>query len=647
MSDPHTPEEAGEGRLGAAGVLARAFINSKLTPLLIVFSVLVGVFATIELPREEEPQIVVPMIDVFVELPGASPREIEERVTKPMEKLLWEVSGVEYIYSTSSPGRSMAIVRFYVGENEEDAIVRLNQKLSANFDLIPPGASMPLVKPRSIDDVPVLALTLWSDRYDDFELRRVAAQLHDGVKQVDDVSAVELIGGLRREILVELDPDRLAAFEVTALEVADGLAAANRQMIAGEIDAASRRLVVEAGGLLTCAEDVAETSVAARSGRAVRVRDVATVTDGAEEMSDYVRFSSRDRPGGFPAVTIAVSKRKGANAIDVADRVLEKVETLRGAVVPSEVEIAVTRNYGETAQHKSDELLGHMMTAVVAVSVLIWLTLGFRESWIVFLAIPTTLFPTLACFYFYGYTLNRITLFALIFSIGILVDDAIVVVENIARHMRMPENRGRSAAQIAVEAVSEVGNPSILATFTIIAAVLPMAFVGGLMGPYMEPIPIGSASAVTISTLVAFIITPWAAIRFLKPRGENDDGEQETWSTRLYRRVMGPLLHQPAARYGFLLSVVVMLLAAMALVYIGFVQVKMLPFDNKAEFQVIIDMPEGNDARGHGAGRALAGGPDARRRRRRRRADLRRYGGPIQLQRSRAALLSAVGADGR
>ena len=588
MTDPTRPS-----RLGIAGSIAQAFINSKLTPLIVLFAIGLGLFATVSLPREEEPQIVVPMIDIFVEMPGASPREVEERVTKPMEKLLWEIPGVEYIYSTSSSGLALVVVRFYVGEAEENAIVRLNQKLAANFDLIPPGASEPLVKPRSIDDVPILALTLSSDRFDDYELRRIAAQIHDGITQTPDVSVVEIIGGQRRQVRVEFDESRLAAYDLSALDVAQRLRAANRTLPTGAFDAANQRVLVETGRFLTDAGDVEGVVVGTADGRPIYVRDVATVRDGGEEPVRYVRFASKESRSFQSAVTLAVSKRRGANAIDVSTRVLERFERLRAQLAPADIHVAITRHYGRTAAEKSNELLGHMITATVAVSLLIWLTLGFRESWIVFLAIPTTLFPTLACFYLYGYTLNRITLFALIFSIGILVDDAIVVVENIARHMRMVANRGRSAALIAVEAVSEVGNPSILATFTIIAAVLPMAFVSGLMGPYMEPIPIGSASAVTISTLVAFIITPWAAVRFLKPRGENEPEEREDWSTRLYRRVMGPLLHQPVLRNGFLLSIVILLVGSMVLVGVGWVQVKMLPFDNKSEFQVIVDMPEG------------------------------------------------------
>lgn len=583
----------GPVQLGIAGVVARAFVDSKLTPVLALFAVGIGLFATVRLPREEEPQIVVPMVDIAVEMPGASPREVEARVTTPLEQRLWEVPGVEYIYSTSSPGRALISVRFHVGEDEEDAVVRLSQKLSANGHLIPPEASPPVATLRSIDDVPVLALTLSSGRHGDYELRRIAAQVRDAVSQTPGVSVVDVIGGQHRVVQVELNASRLAASGLTAADVARSLAAVNRSLPTGAFDEVNQRVLLEAGRVLAEAADVEDVVIGAHDGHPVYVRDVADVLDGGEEPTRYVRFASRQDPSFQPAVTLAVSKRRGANAIDVADRVLARFEGLRADVIPADVHVAVTRHYGRTAEDKSNELLGHMMTAIVAVSLLIWLTLGFRESWVVFLAIPATLFPTLATFYLYGYTLNRITLFALIFSIGILVDDAIVVVENIARHMRMATNRGRAAVQIAVEAVAEVGNPSILATFTIIGAVLPMAFVSGLMGPYMEPIPVGAASAVTISTLVAFTLTPWAAVRFLRPRGEDEPDEREDWTTRLYRRVMVPLLHRPVVRYSFLVAIVALLVGAMALVGSGWVKVKMLPFDNKSEFQVIVDLPEG------------------------------------------------------
>ena len=578
-------------RLGPAGRFAHAWIDSKLTPLVIVASLLLGVFAVWKLPREEEPQIVVPMIDVFVRMPGASAREVEERVTKPMEKLLWEVPGVEYIYSTSSPGMSMAVVRFLVGQDEEKSIVRLNQKLYANFDLIPPGASQPLVKPRSIDDVPILALTLTSKRYGDFELRRIAAQVHDSIKQVPDVSAVSLIGGQRREIRVELNQGRLAAYALTPLQVIGALSASNQRLDAGAYDSGNRQLLLETGEFLRSAEDVRGVVAGIANGKPVFVRDVADVSDGGEEPSQYVRYSAGH--GFDPAVTIAISKRKGTNAVVVSDNVLRRIEPLKGTVIPSGVNVVVTRNYGDTAADKSNELLWHMFIAVVSVSLLIAITLGLRESLIVFIAIPVTLALTLTVFYLYGYTLNRITLFALIFSIGILVDDAIVVVENIVRHWRMPLNRERPPFDVAVEAVNEVGNPTILATLAVVAAILPMAFVGGLMGPYMRPIPIGASAAMTFSLMVAFIVTPWAAVRILKPGAAHAQGEREDALTRLYRRIMGPLLHRAPLRWGFLAMVVVLLLGSMSLVYIGFVKVKMLPFDNKSEFQVIVDMPDG------------------------------------------------------
>ena len=584
------------GKLGPAGRFAQLWIGSKLTPLLIVTALLIGAFAVWKLPREEEPQIVVPMIDVFVQMPGASSREVEERVTKPMEKLLWEIPGVEYIYSTSSPGMSLVILRFYVGQDEEKSIVRLNQKLLANYDLIPPGASQPLVKPRSIDDVPILALTLSSERYDDFQLRRIAAQVDDTIKQVPEVSAVTLIGGERREIRLTLDAAKLAAYSLSPMQVAGALGLSNRRLPSGAFDSNNREYQLEAGEFLRTADDVRNVVAGVANGRPVFVRDVATVTDGGEEPSQYVRMMRAASPGSarefHPAVTIAIAKRKGANAIDVASRILARIAPLKSAVIPGDVRVDITRNYGQTSAEKSNELLWHMLIAVVSVSFLVALTLGRRESLIVFIAIPVTLALTLAVFYLYGYTLNRITLFALIFSIGILVDDAIVVVENIVRHWRMPANRERPAQEVAVEAVNEVGNPTILATLAVIAAILPMAFVGGLMGPYMRPIPVGATAAMVFSLIVAFMVTPWAAVRILK-RLPSQHHHSESALTRFYRRVMSAVLHRPALRWGFLGGVIILLLASCSLVYFRVVKVKMLPFDNKSEFQVIVDMPTG------------------------------------------------------
>ncbi|MBK7930130.1 MAG: efflux RND transporter permease subunit [Bryobacterales bacterium] len=584
--------DAAPHKLGTAGRIANAFMHSPLTPLFIASALAAGLFSLINLPREEEPQIIVPMIDVFVGMPGATAREVEERVTKPMEKLLWEIPGVEYVYSTSSPGGALAIVRFKVGEDEENAIVRLNQKMHANFDLIPPGATPPLVKPRSIDDVPILALTLHGKGYDDYRLRSLAAQVHDTIKQTPEVSAVTLLGGQRRQVKVTLDVTRLAGYSVAPGQVYQALVGSNRRLSSGKLSAADREFILEAGDFLRTADDVRAVVIAVANGKPVYVRDVAVVEDGGEEPVQYVQYGTQD--GFAPAVTIAVSKRKGTNAIDVAHHVMARVEALKGRVIPSGVEVSVTRNYGETAAEKSNELLYHMGIAVVSVSILIAITLGLREALIVFTAIPVTLALTLTVFYLYGYTLNRITLFALIFSIGILVDDAIVVVENVVRHRRLPGSEAKSLSQIAIEAVDEVGNPTILATLTVIASILPMAFVSGLMGPYMRPIPIGASAAMVFSLIVAFIVTPWAAVRIMGAAGgHNAHGESEDRFTKWYRVWMDKLIHVPVARWSFLVGVVVLLLGACSLIYVKFVQVKMLPFDNKSEFQVMLDMPEG------------------------------------------------------
>ncbi|MFO0736384.1 MAG: efflux RND transporter permease subunit [Labilithrix sp.] len=586
-------------KLGAAGRIARAFIHSKLTPLILVASVLLGAFAIWRLPREEEPQIIVPMSDVMVRMPGASAKEVEERVTKPLERLLWEIPGVEYVYSTSMPGMAQVIVRFKVGEDEERSTVRLQEKLAAHADIVPPGASAPLVKPRSIDDVPILALTLWSTRYSGFELRKLAGELVQPIKQVDGVSEVTITGGERRQLRVALDPERMAAHRLSANAAATAVSAANQRVASGSIARGDRELLLEAGTVLATARDVGDVVVGAEGGRPVFLRDVATVSDGPEEPSTYVRFGAgaaaedaERTSASVPAVTIAIAKHKGQNAVSVVADVMRKLDGFRGTLLPSDVEVTITRDYGATASEKSNELLLHMGIAVVSVAVLIWLALGKRESGIVMLAIPATLALTLTVFYLYGYTLNRITLFALIFSIGILVDDAIVVVENIARHARLPENRGQDLAEVAVRAVDEVGNPTILATMTVIAAILPMAFVGGLMGPYMRPIPVGASAAMIFSLIVAFIVTPWATVRLLG-HGHADDAE-ESALTRFYRRVMGALLRVAKLRLAFLGGVVVLLLGAMSLVAIQWVKVKMLPFDNKSELQVIVDLPEGS-----------------------------------------------------
>ena len=594
---------------GAAGKIAEFFIDSKLTPLIIIASILLGIAAVIALPREEEPQIIVPMIDIFVSMPGASAKEVEDRVTRPMEKLLWEIPGVEYVYSTSSHGRSMAVVRFYVGQDEEESIIRLQSKLFANFDRIPPNVSRPLVKPRYIDDVPILALTFWGEGVDHYDLRRVAAEVEDLAKREDNVSTTALIGGEKRQVEIRLDPVRMTALGLDPDRIAGMLTAANQESHSGSFPSEEGQILVHTGGFLKSAADVAHVIIAVHNNRPVYLRDVATIVDGPQDPNQYAFFGLgpaasekgitglSPEKGVYPAVTLTVAKRKGTNAISVANRVLARIEEAKGTVIPDNIQTTITRHYGETAKEKSDELLFHMMIAIVSVTILIMFTLGMRESGVVALAIPVTLALTLFVFHLYGYTLNRITLFALIFSIGILVDDAIVVVENMVRHFRLPENRSRPRLPVAIEAVDEVGNPTILATLAVIGAILPMAFVGGLMGPYMRPIPVGASAAMVFSLLVAFIVTPWASLRLIR-HGHGDEAgrdgheEEEGWSIRLYRRIMTPLIGIPFWRWTFLLAVVGLLLLACALVAVGLVRVKILPFDNKSEFQVIIDMPE-------------------------------------------------------
>jgi multidrug efflux pump subunit AcrB len=587
---------------GVAGSIARAFINSKLTPLIIISSVLLGLVAVLALPREEEPQIKVPMVDVALSMPGASAEEVESRVSAPLERLLWEIPGVEYVYSTSQPGRSLVIVRFKVGEDVERSLVKLHQKVDANADRIPPGVSPPLIKARSIDDVPILALTFHSNNYDHLALRRIAAQVDAEIKGVPEVSETTLIGGFRRQVRVRLDPSALAARSLGPIEIERVLKQANDQASPGSLTVADRDVVVQTGAFFSSAADVGAVVVGVHQGNPVYLRDVATITDGAEEPSQYVFLGKGAATSATsdeePAVTLSIAKRPGTNAIKVADAVLERLDRMRPTSIPGDVSISITRHYGATAAEKSNELLMHMGIAVVSVSLLILFMLGWRESLVVAVAIPATLALTLLVFHLGGYTLNRITLFALIFSIGILVDDAIVVVENIVRHRDLPENRGRSLKEIAVRAVAEVGNPTILATLAVVAAVLPMAFVGGLMGPYMRPIPIGSSAAMGFSLMIAFVVTPWAAARLLRRRRghvhHDGHGKREDIGTRAYRRVMARLVGRASWRWGFLGLIAALLVGAMALVPVGAVHVKMLPFDNKSEFQVILNMPEGS-----------------------------------------------------
>jgi multidrug efflux pump subunit AcrB len=596
--------EPGHVGLGLAGPLAHAFLNSKLTPLIIVASLALGIFAVAIIPREEEPQILVPMLDITTAMPGASPAEVEERVTLPIESLVHQISGVEYVYSTSSPGQSLVIVRFLVGTLQEDALIKVYSKLYSNFDRMPPGVSQPIIKARSIDDVPILALTIWGKSYNGYQLRTIADEIQHNIQQIGDVSETNVIGGLPRTMRVVLSTSKLGAYGLSAMTIVGRLQAANAGVQAGSFAENNSELRVDAGNLFTSTKDLESVVVAVDHGRAVYLRDVADqIVDGPAEPADYVLFGTtsvsdtgHQAPAQYPAVTITVAKRKGTNATDIANAVLKRIDEMKGVQIPSDVTVTTTRNYGETAKAKSDELLEHLLLATLSVTFLVALFLGWRESGVVLLAIPVTLALTIAIFYLLGYTINRVTLFALIFSIGILVDDAIVVVENMVRHFRLPENQHRSCSDVTIEAVAEVGNPTILATFAVIAAVLPMAFVRGLMGPYMRPIPVGASAAMLFSLMVAFVVSPWAAMRLL---GKHLGGakvlepEHENWRTRIYRRVMTPLIASARNRILFFIGVIALLLISVVLVPLGLVRVKMLPFDNKSEFQVVINMPDG------------------------------------------------------
>ncbi len=582
-------------RIGLAGKVAKAFITSKLTPIIIIASLLLGMFALYLTPREEEPQIIVPMVDVMVEYPGASAKEVRQRVTKPMEEFLWEIKGVEYIYSIVKPGYNLTIVRFYVGEDVEKSIVKLYNKLMSNYDKIPPGVSKPLVKPKSIDDVPIASFTLWSKNpaYSGYELRRIAQELTDELKRDNEVSEISIIGGQKRQVRVEIDPARLENYSVTSCEIVDKIQKSNFVLPSGTFKSQNKEYLFETGSFIENIEDVNNIVVGVKNNKPVYLKNIANVRDTAEEAESYVFMGTKGDSEQYEGVTIALSKKKGSNATDVSNRAIKKIEKLKGNLFPDDVEVSITRNYGKTARDKGNELLTSMIMATMVVVIVIMASLGRREAIVVAVAIPVTIALTMFFTYFLGYTINRVVMFALIFSIGILVDDAIVVVENIHRHFR---HHGISVEN-AVRAVDEVGNPNILSTFTIIAALLPMAFVSGLMGPYMRPIPIGASAAIIFSTFVAFIITPWLSYLLLKNFKVREKQEETSKKGKIfetYEKILTPFIKCGKKRLILLGSVVGLFLLSFVLILNKSVVVKMLPFDNKSELQVIIDMPEGS-----------------------------------------------------
>jgi multidrug efflux pump subunit AcrB len=585
--------------MGIAGRIARAFQDARITPLLALVAMVAGLFAALVTPREEEPQIDVTMANVVVPFPGASVRDVEQMVASPAEQVLSQIAGIDHVFSVSRPGLAIVTVQFKVGVPRTEALVRLYDTVNSNADWLPPGVGVgtPIVKPKGIDDVPVVTLTLYSRAAGTgpYDLERVAHTLEADLKRVRGTREVRTIGGPGRAIRVELDPARMAGVGVTVDDLRNVLQAANRGAPVGDLLGSDRAVALEAGPYLRDARDVRELVVGVRGGRPVFLQDVADVVDGPLRPQRYVWHGIAGEHGGeYPAVTIAVTKKAGENAIRVTDAVMQRVQALRNTLIPQGVEIAETRNYGATAHDKATQLIEKLLFATAAVVGLVLLALGRREAAIVGSAVGLTLTVTLFASWAWGFTLNRVSLFALIFSIGILVDDAIVVVENIHRHMVLhPE---RALVDLIPPAVDEVGGPTILATLTVVAALLPMAFVSGLMGPYMSPIPINASMGMALSLAIAFVITPWLARVWMKPGG---NGASNRFAARLepfFERVFRPLLDDrrgPRNRALLGAGVAALIAVSLALPLMGGVVLKMLPFDNKSEFQVMVDMPAG------------------------------------------------------
>jgi len=597
----------GEERLGISGRIAKSFLATEITPLLALAGMLLGLFAVLITPREEEPQINVTFANVFIPYPGASAKEVESLVTTPAEQIVSEIEGVEHVYSASMPGLASLTVRFEVGESRTDAIVRLYNAFYSNQDWVPAGVGVgaPLIKPKGIDDVPIVAGTLWSENPDitAADLLRVAHTMVTELQRVPGTRDIETIGGPDRVVRVLFDPQRLAGYGLALDDLRRALSSANASTDAGGFVADDREVLVQAGTLLMAPEEVADLVVGIHDGAPVFLRDVADVREVPDFPERYATFGAGPAAGAmavgatgrYPAVTISVSKKPGENAVDVAEDVIARFERMRGTHFPDGVHATVTRNYGATAADKAATLIKKLVFATISVVVLMLFALGRREAVVVGAAVVVTLAVTLFASWAWGFTLNRVSLFALIFSIGILVDDAIVVVENIHRHMQMG---GRSLTEAIPAAVDEVGGPTILATFTVIAALLPMAFVTGLMGPYMRPIPINASTGMLISLAVAFMFTPWLYRRlFLAAGGVPAAAHAGGPALRgFFERAMTPFLRRDAGRRNRwrLLWVLLALIAlSIGLVGLGAVVLKMLPFDNKSEFQVLVDLPEG------------------------------------------------------
>lgn len=586
---------------GISGKVADFFINSKLTILLMVALMIIGVYSSFLIPREEEPQINVPMADIMIGYPGASPLEIESRVVKPLEKIISNIKGVEHIHSMAMNGQAVMVIQFYVGEDLERSYVKLYDEIMKNRHIFPEGVYEPLVKTRSIDDVPMLGLTLWSENYDDFQLRQLAEELTNEIEKVRDVSITREIGGRTRQVKITLDKDKMAQNGVDALVIMQMLKASNISSQSGRFIRGDQEFLVTTGKFLNSIDDIRSIVVGVNQNFPVYLHQVATISDGPATPKDYVSFGYgkanaewNDSPDEYSAVTISVAKVKGADAMKVADKILKQVENLKLYLIPDDVNIEITRNYGETASHKVGELLLHLGVAILAVTVLVMLAMGWRGGLVVFFSVPLTFALTLFSYYMLGYTLNRITLFALVFVVGIVVDDSIIIAENMHRHFK---SKRLPFKQAAIYAINEVGNPTILATFTVIAAILPMAFVSGMMGPYMSPMPIGASIAMLLSLFVALTVTPYLGYQFLreKEKHENDHehNHESTIIYKIYSVIEKPFLDSGVKRWVMLGATVILLFGSMSMFLTKSVAVKMLPFDNKNEFQVVIDMPEG------------------------------------------------------
>ncbi len=562
---------------------------------------IIGVYSSFLIPREEEPQINVPMADIMVGYPGATPAEVESRVAKPLEKIISNIKGVEHVHTMAMNGQAMLIVQFYVGQDVERSYVKLYDELAKHENMFPQGVYKPMVKTRSIDDVPMLGITLWSEKQDDFQLRQIAEEVTSEIEKVKDVAITKEIGGSNRELKVILDKDKMAENGVDALGIMQMIQANNGSSQSGAFVENDQEYLLKTGQFLENADDVENLVVGVNRNMPVYLKQVAKVQDGAATARSYVSLGFgkanekfKSAPSEYPAVTIAVGKVKGADAMKISEKIIEKIEHLKKTVISDDVHVEVTRNYGETASDKVGELLMHLGIAIIAVTVLVMLAMGWRGGLVVFFSVPLTFALTLFAYYLLGYTLNRITLFALVFVVGIVVDDSIIIAENMHRHFKM---KRLPFKQAAIYAINEVGNPTILATFTVIAAILPMAFVSGMMGPYMSPMPIGASIAMILSLFVALTVTPYLGYHLLQEKEEQEHKEAEgmdtSWIYKMYNKIERPFLDSSPKRRMLLAVTVVLLFGSVLMFFTKSVVVKMLPFDNKNEFQVVIDMPEG------------------------------------------------------